>query len=92
MTHSLKLEPIPDVVLSVLNRHLKPATHWRWRTRGIATPNGRVRLRAQKCGATWYTCRAWFQEFLDAQSASCPQECERTPETERRLRELGLLR
>jgi hypothetical protein len=45
---------------------IHPSTLSRWITKGANTSNGRVRLRAIKCGAAWALRPSWLQEYIDA--------------------------
>jgi hypothetical protein len=71
-----------------------PATLWRWHTRGI----GGERLEIVRVGGRVYTTREAFADFVSRTTAAAQchdvdtqEAVERSPATERRLREAGLL-
>lgn len=40
---------------------------WRWIHRGVTAPDGRkVKLHAVRVGRIWFTCKAWWDEFMTA--------------------------
>ncbi len=47
-----------------------PATLWRWVSRGVATPNGRLRLKHLRVGRNVRTTLAWCMEYLEALTAA----------------------
>lgn len=91
-----ELRPLNEVIRARIGKRISPATLWRWRLKGV---NG-VRLECVRVGGNWFTTNAAFAEFLAAQTANVlgpelarldPTPPRRSPETERRLREAGLL-
>jgi hypothetical protein len=92
-----ELRPLSEVIRARIGRRISPATLWRWRLKGV---NG-VRLECVRVGGYWFTTNAAFAEFLAAQTANVLRSGlallaeptpTRSPEKERRLRELGLLK
>jgi hypothetical protein len=51
-------------------KRLNPATAFRWAKRGIAGPNGPIRLRVLVSGRSMLTTWEWYLEFCAAVAAS----------------------
>jgi hypothetical protein len=61
---------------------VSPNTVYRWGTRGIRLPDGRVlKLRLWRIGRKWVTTRAALAEFIDGQQPSGATEPLSTPRT-----------
>ncbi|MBP3960936.1 DUF1580 domain-containing protein [Gemmata sp. G18] len=52
------------------NSAVKSSTIWRWVREGVATPGGRVKLEAVRCGCSWITSREAVERFVAAQNQS----------------------
>jgi len=94
------------VTLAEAARHLLPRRNgvpvspnaiWRWRTKGVLLPDGaRVRLETVRCGRGVFTTAGACAEFIEKQSERKPLAVRevpagRTAETERKLKDSGLL-
>ena len=78
-------------------RPVSPTTLWRWSQKGVKAPDGsRIKLQVWHCGGATYTTRDACTEFIERQtqarqSPSEPDWPRRNDETDRRLRDAGLL-
>lgn len=78
-------------------RTVSPTTLWRWSKKGVKAPDGsRIKLAVWNCGGSTYTTREACTEFIERQtqarqSPSEPDWPRRDDETDRRLRDAGLL-
>lgn len=52
------------------NPRINVGTVYRWRSRGLETPKGRIRLAAVKCGKSFFTTVEAVHEFILAASAT----------------------
>ena len=94
--HMAQLGPVHPLLEDLLGFRPSPATVWRWHRQGIRTPDGgRVRLNVIRVGGKLLSSRKDVLTFVAAQQSE-PTEPDddsprRSPETERQLREAGLL-
>lgn len=86
-----RLEPINVIAHRRTGRKVSPSTLHRWRLKGVKG----AKLEAVYVSGLWCTTEAAFADFLrrqtEAANAACTGETSRTPATERRLRDAGLL-
>jgi hypothetical protein len=93
MSESLQL--LLPLLEKTLGHRPSPATVWRWQTIGVKAGDRRVKLDATKVGGRLYASPEAVQQFINAQNQPAVEsddvDGERSPETERKLQEAGLL-
>ena len=89
------LEPANPLVSRMIGKRLSPSCMWRWHKQGILVDGRRVRLEVKRIGGELFTTPADVERFIEAQNQRNEPDRddapERSPETERKLREAGLL-
>lgn len=93
MIDAEQLQPLLPLLGKILGKRPAPATAWRWTNHGVKVGDDRIKLRALRIGGRLYASTEDVQAFIAAQNP--PDENEpsdqRSPATERRLQEAGLL-
>ncbi len=51
-------------------RQPSPATVWRWITKGVESPKGRIYLRSIREGGKVFTTREWLDEYREASAVA----------------------
>ena len=89
-----QLQPLTPLLQRMLGRRQNPTTTWRWISLGVKAGDRRVKLRAVKVGGKLYATPDDVQRFIDEQNLPTvddDDQPDRSPETERRLTDEGLL-
>ena len=90
-----QLQPLHPLLAGILDFRPSPATLWRWHRIGIKVGDRRVKLNATKVGGKLFGTREDVLAFIAEQNRRDEpvdeEPAERSPETERALREAGLL-
>jgi len=88
--------PLAEAVEHVIGRRPSPEVLWRWRVKGVAMPDGsKLRIKALRCGKSWYCTLAQAEEFVRLQTEAFTAEDEnaapeRTQGTMSKLQAAGL--
>lgn len=94
-----QLQPLLPMLARMLGHRPSPPTVWRWQKIGVKAGDRRVKLRTTRIGGKLYGTPTDVMAFIAAQNqpaiesndAANDAAGERSPETEARLEEAGLL-